>query len=252
MPPLPTPPLPTPPLPTPPSAKPPRLRRRALLGGSAGWALAGCGRPSSPTAVVPPGGCPGSRAYVSRLSWHAGVAVARQALVASRRLPELADLPKSPFVEFGWGDREYFTAADPTVWQALAAALQPSPAVLQLYAAPAAARRDPATDTVPLSLSDAGLERLITYLVGTLDRPPSGRARPIASAAGGAVRFYPAHGRFHLFNTCNTWVAAALDRAGLGVSPAGVITSGDLMRQLADGEGCLGADPNPARSSRPR
>jgi hypothetical protein len=46
--------------------------------------------------------------------------------------------------------------------------------------------------------------------------------------------FYPAHGGFHLFNTCNTWAARALSEAGLDISAGGVMTADDLMSRVRD------------------
>jgi hypothetical protein len=46
-------------------------------------------------------------------------------------------------------------------------------------------------------------------------------------------RFYPATPKFSLLRTCNTWVAEALESAGVPVSPRMVITAGNLASQLA-------------------
>ena len=40
-----------------------------------------------------------------------------------------------------------------------------------------------------------------------------------------------ARSRYHLFNTCNTWVARALQRAGLDVASAGTLTASGVMHQ---------------------
>jgi hypothetical protein len=44
--------------------------------------------------------------------------------------------------------------------------------------------------------------------------------------------FYPATGRFHLFNTCNSWTAQALTATGLGASLGGVNTAEDLVSRI--------------------
>jgi hypothetical protein len=62
----------------------------------------------------------------------------------------------------------------------------------------------------------------------------SGRAR--ASSRAGLYpdsRFYPATGRFALWNTSNTWVAAALAAGGFPISPSFVITAGQLSEEIS-------------------
>jgi uncharacterized protein DUF2459 len=44
---------------------------------------------------------------------------------------------------------------------------------------------------------------------------------------------YPATPKSSLLRTCNTWVAEALESAGVAVSPRMVITVGNLASQLA-------------------
>jgi hypothetical protein len=62
--------------------------------------------------------------------------------------------------------------------------------------------------------------------------------RPVRLERGlyGASWFYAARSRYHLFNTCNTWITRALSTAGLPVTPAGVITAGEVMRQVRRAE----------------
>ncbi len=78
------------------------------------------------------------------------------------------------------------------------------------------------------------LVRLIAQIETSFDRPEGGRGETVARGLYQDSRFYPARGRFHLFNTCNTWTARMLTAAGAGVSPSGVTTAEDLMRRLRD------------------
>jgi uncharacterized protein DUF2459 len=52
---------------------------------------------------------------------------------------------------------------------------------------------------------------------------------PLGPGLYGDSRFYPAHGQFHLFNTCNTWAARALQAAGYPMSSP--IIAGALLSQ---------------------
>ena len=71
-------------------------------------------------------------------------------------------------------------------------------------------------------------------LLAALTPTEGGRGETVARGLYQDSWFYPAHGRFHLLNTCNTWTARMLTAAGVGVSPSGVNTAEDLMRRLRD------------------
>ncbi|MGZ9243690.1 MAG: DUF2459 domain-containing protein, partial [Candidatus Binatia bacterium] len=84
-----------------------------------------------------------------------------------------------------------------------------------------------------LRLSRTAYERVVDYVDETfLRQQSSGRARA-APGLFASSRFYPANRSFSLLRTCNTWVAEALEQAGLSISPAFVITAGNLQSQLA-------------------
>lgn len=83
-----------------------------------------------------------------------------------------------------------------------------------------------------LRLSTTAYGRMVDYINETFAREKSlGRAR----AAPGLFpdsRFYPAKRSFSLLRTCNTWVAEALEQAGLPIASGFVITAGNLRSQL--------------------
>jgi len=85
---------------------------------------------------------------------------------------------------------------------------------------------------VPLRLTRAQVVRLVAEIDAAFARD----GKPIAPSSGPGLydfsRFYPATGRFSLVHTCNTWVAEALQGAGLAVSPDGVERADDVLRQL--------------------
>ena len=193
--------------------------RRWLLGPAlalcAAW-LATCER-------APPPADDGPRTHLVRVAsngWHTAIVVPGPALAATGLLPEAADFPGAAFLEFGWGDRVYYPAADKTLGMALAAALAPTPAVMHmagLAAAPeaGAGRRE----VVSVALSAAGFRRLAEALAAEFERPSGGRAAPVSRGLYPGSRFYHARGEFHLFNTCNTWTARMLRARAASLSP---------------------------------
>lgn len=176
---------------------------------------------------------PAHTIYLINYAWHTGLVLARTDLPAGK-FPELEDFPEAKYVEFGWGDREYYPAQDPSVGKALLAGLVPTSSVVKMigWSGPPSVVM-PATEAHALPVSDSGMQHLLQELDAVFDRPPdAARAEAVHVSTSGRMRFYPAHGRFHLFNTCNTWTARMLVTAGLPISTSGVVTSENLMRRV--------------------
>lgn len=164
--------------------------------------------------------------------WHAGILLARPDIPAGL-LPEAADFPTANWLEFGWGDRDYYPSARPTMGMALAAGLTPTSAVLHIAGRAALPEAAGKLEILPLRVSEAGLHRLAERIDAAVERPAgTDRAASIAPGLYEASLFYPARGEFHLFNTCNSWVARKLAWAGLPVTESGVTMAEDLMVQL--------------------
>ncbi|MDX1484748.1 MAG: DUF2459 domain-containing protein [Alphaproteobacteria bacterium] len=195
-----------------------------------GW-VAACATAPAP---LPDDGAPRTETVdVVSNGWHTAIVIPREQLAATALLPEAADFPDAAFLQFGWGDRVYYPAKEKTLGMALGAALIPSPSVMHMAGLAVRPRPiDPGSEVVAVALSKRGLRRLIAAVAAQFKRPEGGRAAPVAPGLYPYSRFYDAHGKFHLFNTCNTWTARVLRMAGLDVTPAGVITAGELMARL--------------------
>jgi uncharacterized protein (TIGR02117 family) len=170
--------------------------------------------------------------HVVSNGWHTGIVIPRRALPTGA-IPEAQDFPEAPYLEFGWGDADYYPAPQPGIGVALRAALLPSPAVVHLVGLPGPPRQVfPKAETVDVVLAPDGFRRLVDYLESSFDRRGAPRAEAGAPGLYSFSRFYPATGEFHLFNTCNPRTAAALKAAGWPVTVAGTIRAEDLMAQL--------------------
>lgn len=181
-----------------------------------------CARQDSPCATV----------FVVYDAWHAAIVLAAAPALRGK-IPETADFAGARFVEFSWGDRDYFPDPGAGILMALKAAFWSSGSVLHLVGFDPEVRSFyPAGNVVELRLSPPAYERLTAFLSESFQRPGSAeraRARPGLYSYS---RFYPSGKEFGLLNTCNTWVARALRAAGLPITPAGIITASQLGDQL--------------------
>ncbi len=170
--------------------------------------------------------------FVTSNGWHTGIVLKRNYL-SLENMPEIADLPQAEFVEFGWGDAKFYPAKEATVRITLAAALMPTVAVMHVVGLPAEpSQYFTRAEVVPLSLGKQDLDRLIAFIADSFDRKSKPRADPIASGLYKSSYFYPANGKFHLLNTCNSWTARALQAGGFKIKMVGTIQAESLMQQV--------------------
>jgi hypothetical protein len=92
---------------------------------------------------------------------------------------------------------------------ALRAVLQPNPSVLQVVPFSETPRAYFASSEISEVKTDhAGYSAALARIAASF-KPGLERLGPSLYGGGG---FYRAEGSFHLFKTCNTWVAAVLDQ----------------------------------------
>jgi uncharacterized protein (TIGR02117 family) len=167
--------------------------------------------------------------YVTSNGWHTGIVVASSDL-PRHAIPEVDDFPMAKYLEFSWGDAEYFPAPEKGLGVVVAALFIPTPAVVHLAGLPAHPRKVyPSAEIVELRITLEQFQNLLTYLDDTFDRETT-----LSSSPGlySFSRFYPASGRFHILNTCNTWTARGLKAAGVPVTVTGTLQAEALMAQL--------------------
>jgi uncharacterized protein (TIGR02117 family) len=171
-------------------------------------------------------------AFVVHDAWHAAIVI-RKSDVPAHALPELGDFPSSEYLEFSWGDRDYFPDPDPGLGLALKAAFWSSGSVLHVVGFKESVKKAyPAAEIIEIPLSEEGFQRLIEFISATFSRPHPPAPAEAQPGLFANARFYAAEGRFSILRTCNTWVAEALKAAGLPISPDYVITAGNLGSQL--------------------
>lgn len=165
--------------------------------------------------------------------WHVGL-VLRARDVPAALWPERRDFAGATHLEVGWGDREFYRTPNPTLTTALRAAVASGGSVLHVAAFDGPVERYfPDAGVVEVTLSPRGFEALCRFIDASHARDGRERATPLGPGWYGRSRFYPATGRYHLLNTCNTWVAEALRAAGCPITPVWAVTAGNVMSQAA-------------------
>ena len=121
-------------------------------------------------------------------------------------------------IAFGWGDRGFFLNTqswDDLKFSTAARALFfPSQSVMHIdYSQPSYY-----ADKVGIKLTSDQYARLVNFISSSFARDESQEVIQIENIAySDTDAFFVAHGSYHLFNTCNSWVARALKAAGVKV-----------------------------------
>ena len=184
-------------------------------------------------ACLPLAACTGARTaadsersqvvYVVRRGWHSGVALAA-ADWPQRDSPLLSAFADARYLEFGWGDADFYQADEATASMGISAATVME--VVPLQAAPPPETGD--FETVAVHVTIAELKAIVSSLDASFVQPISPTGKTYRTA-GGEARFFHARGNFYLFRMCNRWTAELLQRAGCAVSPRLTLTAGQVI-----------------------
>jgi uncharacterized protein (TIGR02117 family) len=168
--------------------------------------------------------------YIVQQALHTGI-VFRMADVNLEIWPESKDFEGYEWIDVGWGDYEYYQSPDEDPWLAFKAIAMPTTAVLRVDGFSISPDRYYGNSPrLRFCFSREQFDQLcrtihLTYLRDELDKPK-------ISGKGYGLIFYAAKGKYHLFNTCNTWVADAFHTAGLSNRRSGIITARQLFSFL--------------------
>ena len=171
--------------------------------------------------------------YVVNHGWHTGFVV--HASKIQKEIPELKlRFGNAPYIEFGWGDNEFYQAEEITSGIALKAIFLPTDSVV--HAVALTLRVDKYfkhSEVEKFCLEDSELKSLVDFISNSFYRDESGDILKMNPGIYGDSQFYKAKGDFHIFNTCNKWTAKGLESAGMKISPTFKLTAGSIMNYLS-------------------
>jgi len=170
--------------------------------------------------------------YAAGHDRHASIIVDRRDFDPLRSLGAPAFLAKD-WLEFGWGDADFYQAKGEDILLGLKALFLPTGAVMHVHGFNGSpASNFPKSEVIELRLTEAGYAALLAFLRASFARDAAGKAIPIGAGLYGLSEFYEGTGTYSLFNTCNTWAARALAAGGFPIDPAAVGTVTQFLEQV--------------------
>lgn len=167
--------------------------------------------------------------YLVSHGWHTGFVVPAGSI--QDQLPGLKErFADTPFIEFGWGDKDFYQAKEITTGLTLKALFWPTKSVIHTVAVPVKVDKYfPNSQVKKLCLSAGEYFSLIRYISASFYKNASGKIFELGNGIYGNSQFYKGVGNFYLLNTCNTWTAKGLNSAGMGISPVFKLTADSIM-----------------------
>jgi uncharacterized protein (TIGR02117 family) len=208
-----------------PETIPNRRRALALIGGAIALGAAARMPPSVAEPVC-------RTVYVLRHEWHAGVILDRRDVGAAYGL-DAPDLLATAWLEFGWGDADFYQDRDAGFLLGLKAIFLPNDSVMHVHGFDGVPEQAfPKSEVLALRFASDGYARLLAFIRASFRRDAEGRVRRLGPGLYGLSYFYEGEGTYHAFRTCNTWAAEALAAGGFPIDPSGIVTVGQLMDGL--------------------
>lgn len=170
--------------------------------------------------------------YVGGHTRHASIIVDRRDFDPAKSL-DTFDFNGKDWLEFGWGDADFYQARGEDILLGFKALLFPTGAVMHVHGFNGSpASNFPKTEILELHFTPAGYARLLDFIRMSFARDGEGQVIPLGPGLYGLSRFFEGTGTYSMFNTCNTWMAKVLAAGGFPINPADVGTVGQFMEQV--------------------
>lgn len=170
--------------------------------------------------------------YLVKYRWHTGIVFNKNA-IDTTIWRESNDFSNCKYLDIGWGDKDFYIHRGFDLGLAIKALFYPTPSVLRIEAlefqlADYIKFSDAA---LKIKIDSCGFNNLLRFIHNTYKHDAKNKPEIVTSRNNGMVKFYKAKGKYSIFNTCNTWAAKGLNKAGIKIS-TDIILSQQLFKEL--------------------
>jgi uncharacterized protein (TIGR02117 family) len=171
--------------------------------------------------------------YIINYSYHTGIVIPVNSESISA-VDALSYFHNYTFADIGWGEEKFYQDPVDNYCMAAKAILLPNRSVLRVEGYTSGDFISWSRYVVLINLDRIQYIKLLYFINESFTRQ-NGEELLIASKSRSEdIIFFKSIYRYHLFNTCNTWIAEALQRSGLDVSPFFIITARQLFDKIKD------------------
>ncbi len=163
--------------------------------------------------------------YLIKQRWHTAV-VFHTEDVDSIIFPEVKYFNDAELIDIGWGDEEFYQHPGFDWELAYRALFHSTPSTLRIEGIYFSRQKyfDISEIVIELKIKNEQLKILQNAIAETVWRDAKGDHAILSTQGTNRVIFFKAHDDYSLFNTCNTWLAKNLRKAGFDIEDDIILT----------------------------
>jgi uncharacterized protein (TIGR02117 family) len=163
--------------------------------------------------------------YLIKQRWHTAITFNTEDM-DSLILPEANYFRKAELIDIGWGDEAFYQYPDFDWDLAYQALFYSTPSALRIEGIyiPIQQYFEISEIVIELKVTNEQLRILLNYIADSVWKDENGRSEILSTQYLNRVYFFKANGNYHLFNTCNTWLARGLKHSGLDIKDDIILT----------------------------
>ena len=174
--------------------------------------------------------------YVVNHGWHTGIVISSENISDAYKLKQ-EKFPKNKYIEFGWGDYDFYQnpSNDVDYFLAAKAAIWPTKSVMHVVGFDIEPEKFfGRSGMISLNIADSLFSNMHNYISQSFERGEDGDILPLGEGLYGNSMFFRSDKIYIFPKTCNVWTAQVLREAGLDLSPLQYQSASDLMEKLAE------------------
>ncbi len=163
--------------------------------------------------------------YLIKQSWHTAI-VFHTEDIDTTILPEVKYFSNAELIDIGWGDEAFYQHPDFDWDLAYQALFYGNPSTIRMEGIFISMLQyfNISEIVVELKINDEQLKILLNYISDTIWRDENDSSKILSTQYLSRIYFFKANGSYHLFNTCNTWLANGLEQAGFDLEDDIILT----------------------------
>jgi len=134
-------------------------------------------------------------------------------------------------IDFGWGDEMFYQHPDFDLYLGARAILKPTSSTLRVEGINLSKELffQSSEIVIRLDVTQNQLEKILEFIEKTFYKENDEYV--VLNVIANKIYFFKSHGYYHLFNTCNTWIAKCLKYAGFDINTKIILTE-QLFREV--------------------
>ena len=171
--------------------------------------------------------------FLIKQYWHTAIVIEKND-IDPEILPEVEYFNNFSLLDFGWGDEEFYQHSGFDSGLAFKALFYATPSTLRVEGIGISKDNyfDISEIVVRILVTEEQLNKIVNFISSTINRNNNGLPEILSEKGLGRIIFFKANGNYHLFNTCNTWLARCLSSAGIKIEDNVILTE-ELFNEAA-------------------